>query len=236
MDNVKGKIPEAPQGWERIKWIGPGIIWMISAIATGELIFTPRISSLYGYAVLWALLVAILLKGLIAREIGRYAVVTGGSLLHGIKNLPGPENWGVWLIVLPQLFVAVTTIAGMAGATGTALILIFPGSFVLWGIIALIVSIILVAFGKYKAVEFTSILMTGIIAVALIIASTLVFPGFATLAGGLLPQLPENAEFSELLPWLGFMMSGAAGLIWYSYWLSARGYGAAEYSDLITLK
>jgi Mn2+/Fe2+ NRAMP family transporter len=99
--SFKGKIPEAPQGWKRLKWIGPGLIWMISAIATGELIFTPRIASLYGYTVLWALILAIFLKGLIAREIGRYAVVTEGSLLYGIKNLPGPENWGVWLIVLP---------------------------------------------------------------------------------------------------------------------------------------
>lgn len=231
MDSVKGRIPEAPHGREGLKWIGPGLIWMISAIATGELIFTPRIASLYGYTVLWALILAIFLKGLIAREIGRYAVVTGGSLLHGIKNLPGPKNWGVWLIILPQLFVAVTTIAGMAGATGTALILIFPGSFVFWGLTALIVSVVLVAFGKYKAVEWTSMVMTVIITVALLIAAGLVFPGFAALAGGLLPQLPADAELSELLPWLGFMMSGAAGLIWYSYWLSARGYGAAKHTD-----
>jgi hypothetical protein len=31
-----------------------------------------------------------------------------------------------------------------------------------------------------------------------------------------------------LLPWLGFMMSGAAGLVWLSYWLATRGYGAAH--------
>ena len=231
MGSVESKIPEAPQGWKRLKWVGPGFIWMISAIATGELIFTPRIASLYGYTVLWALILAIFLKGLIAREIGRYAVVTGSSLLYGIKNLPGPKNWGVWLIILPQLFVAVTTIAGMAGATGTALILIFPGSFVFWSITALIVSVVLVAFGKYKAVELTSMAMTVLITVALIIAAGLVFPGFAALVEGLLPQLPADAELSELLPWLGFMMSGAAGLIWYSYWLSARGYGAARSSD-----
>jgi hypothetical protein len=119
----------------------------------------------------------------------------------------------------------------MAGATGTALILIFPGSFVFWDIAALIVSVTLVAFGKYKAVEWTAMVMTAVITVALIIASGLVFPGFATLVEGLLPQLPADAELSELLPWLGFMMSGAAGLIWYSYWLSARGYGAAKYTD-----
>jgi hypothetical protein len=30
-----------------------------------------------------------------------------------------------------------------------------------------------------------------------------------------------------VLPWLGFMLSGAAGLMWYSYWVVAKGYGAA---------
>jgi hypothetical protein len=34
-------------------------------------------------------------------------------------------------------------------------------------------------------------------------------------------------DYAEILPWLGFMLSGAAGLIWYSYWLPAKGYGAA---------
>jgi hypothetical protein len=120
----------------------------------------------------------------------------------------------------------------MAGATGTALVLIFPGNFVFWGVAALVVSVILVAFGKYKAVEWTAMVMTAIITIALIIASGLVFLGFADLVEGLLPQLPEEAELSELLPWLGFMMSGAAGLIWNSYLLSARGYGTAKYTDL----
>lgn len=120
-------VPPAPQGRELLAWIGPAIIWMISAIATGEFLFTPRIASLYGYTVLWTLILAIFLKALLAREIGRYAVVTGGSLLQGIGNLSGPGNWGVWLIVLPQILVAVTTVTGMAGAASSAVILALPG-------------------------------------------------------------------------------------------------------------
>lgn len=41
-------------------------------------------------------------------------------------------------------------------------------------------------------------------------------------------QIPQNVRYQEILPWLGFMLAGAAGLMWYSYWVEARGYGAAS--------
>ncbi|MGB9938083.1 MAG: Nramp family divalent metal transporter [Methanobacterium sp.] len=222
-------IFEVPKGRDRLKWMGPAIIWMISAIATGELIFTPRIASIYGYTVLWTMVLAIFLKTLLAIEIGRYAVVTGSSFLEGIKTLPGPQNWGVWLIIVPQFFVAVTTIVGMSGAASSAIILAVPGGFQFWAVIFLLISIILVFFGKYRAVELISIVMALVITGALVTAALLIFPGIGTLATGLIPSLPPDVNFSELLPWIGFMMSGAAGLIWYSYWLVTRGYGAAYY-------
>jgi hypothetical protein len=48
----------------------------------------------------------------------------------------------------------------------------------------------------------------------------------------LVPVLPPDVDLAELLPWLGFMMSGAAGLVWYSYWLNERGYGAAGGAEI----
>jgi hypothetical protein len=142
--------------------------------------------------------------------------------------MPGPTNWFIWLILIPQLFVAVTTIAGMAGATGTALILAVPGDLKIWALVALAISLALVLMGRYKAIEWASIGMSLIIITALVFAAVRVFPEPTRLISGLMPQIPANTDYSELLPWLGFMMSGAAGMIWYSYWLSARGYGAAS--------
>ncbi|HDR73890.1 MAG TPA: DUF1624 domain-containing protein [Methanoculleus sp.] len=178
-----------------------------------RILFTPRIASLYGYTVLWTLVLAIFLKALLAREIGRYAVVTGGSLLHGFKNLPGPANWGIWVILLPQLIVAVATITGMAGAASSAIILLLPGGFIAWAAVFLLLSLTLVYIGKYRGVEYASIVMALIIIAALVITAGYVFPGAGPLAAGLVPVLPDTVDFSELLPWIGFMMSGAAGLI-----------------------
>lgn len=102
MKTGKVVVPPAPAGGVTLHWVGPAVIWMVSSIATGELIFTPRVASLYGYTVIWMVAVAIFLKALIAHEIGRYAVVTGRSFLRGASGLPGPKNWGVLLIILPQ--------------------------------------------------------------------------------------------------------------------------------------
>ena len=47
-------IPQPPRGWGRLLWLGPGFLWMVSAAGSGELLFTPRVGALYGYALLWA--------------------------------------------------------------------------------------------------------------------------------------------------------------------------------------
>ena len=56
------KIEQPPQGWKRLAWLGPSFLWMVSAAGSGELLFTPRVGALYGYALLWALLTAVVLK------------------------------------------------------------------------------------------------------------------------------------------------------------------------------
>jgi len=97
---------------------------MLSAAGSGELLFTPRIAALYGYSLLWALLAAVILKWFINNEVGRFSVCTGATILEGFKQIPGPKNWTIWLILLPQVVVAISTVAGLAGAAATALILV----------------------------------------------------------------------------------------------------------------
>jgi hypothetical protein len=41
---------------------------MVSAAGSGELLFTPRIGSMYGYALLWAMLAAVALKWIMRSE------------------------------------------------------------------------------------------------------------------------------------------------------------------------
>jgi Mn2+/Fe2+ NRAMP family transporter len=221
-------IPESPSGWENLKWLGPSFLWMLSAAGSGELLFTPRIAALYGYTLLWALLAAVILKWFINGEVGRFSVCTGATILQGFNQLPGPKNWAVWLILLPQVVVAIATVAGLSGAAATALILVTGGTVQLWTVIIIIVTAAIVLLGQYNVVEKISSYVGIARTVAVVSAAIFVFPNVRKLAGGIVPQIPKNVQYQEILPWLGFMLAGAAGLMWYSYWVEARGYGAAS--------
>ncbi|MGB3263554.1 MAG: Nramp family divalent metal transporter [Microcoleus sp.] len=222
------QIPQPPEGWERFKWLGPSFLWMLSAAGSGELLFTPRIAALYGYSLLWALLAAVILKWFINNEVGRFSVCTGATILEGFKQIPGPKNWTIWLILLPQLVVAISTVAGLAGAAATALILVTGGSVQLWTVIIIAVTAAIVFMGQYEVVEKISSFIGIGRTLAVVAAAIFVFPNLRKLAEGLVPQIPPDVQYQEILPWLGFMLAGAAGLMWYSYWVEARGYGAAS--------
>lgn len=220
-------IAEAPSGWKRFLWLGPSFLWMLSAAGSGEVLFTPRIAALYGYALLWALLAAVTLKWFINREVGRYTVCTGRTFINGCHDLPGPANWAIWFILLPQIAVAVATIAGMSGAAADAVHLLTGGSKKLITVLIIVVTGLIVLLGRYKLVEVLASICGVLLSLAVITAAITIFPDGKKMVEGLVPTLPQTVKYEEVLPWLGFMLAGAAGLMWFSNWVQARGYGAA---------
>jgi Mn2+/Fe2+ NRAMP family transporter len=219
-------VPAPPVGWKRLTWLGPGFLWMVSAAGSGELLFTPRVGALYGYALLWAMIVAIVLKWVINREVGRFAVCTGTSLIAGFTRLPRAGRWAVWIVVAPQLLVAVAAVAGMAGSAATALILVLPGDVRIWMTVSLLAATALVFRGHYKIIERTATAIGTLLALTTIAAAASVGPAADELIGGLQPAFPAEADYAEILPWLGFMLSGAAGMVWYSYWVPSKRYAS----------
>ena len=247
--NSQTEIPEPPHGWNRLKWLGPGLVWMAAgAGGAGELLFPPRIGSLYGYAFLWALVLAVFLKWFIVRELGRTAVGTGEPLLEGMRRLPGPRNWAIWALLLPQLIVATAALAGLAGSAATAVAELMNAAFAggpstdaaetasggwwastkLWMPILLALATSLVVWGRYSGVERAAEILTTLLAIAAVATAISVFPDPSKLVAGLVPQVPPDTDFREIVSWLAFILAGAAGLVWYSYWVPAKGYGAAE--------
>ena len=109
----QSQIPAPPKGRERLKWLGPAFLWMLSAAGSGELLFTPRIAAQYGYTLIWAMVLAVCMKWFINREIGRYTVCTGASFFVGLSSISKNSHWLLWLILIPQVVVAVSIIAGL---------------------------------------------------------------------------------------------------------------------------
>ncbi len=149
---IRPDVPSPPGGLSRFKWYGPGLLWMVSSVGAGSVLFTPRVASLYGYRLTWIVFVVIFFYWVWIREIGRYIVATGRTLFQGYYILPGPRGWAIWFIFVPQFFAAVLTVSGIASLVGSALMIAFPGNQAFYSTAIILVSIIIVVAGKYKGV------------------------------------------------------------------------------------
>ena len=228
MKEIRRTSPVIPTGKDRLKWYGPGLMWMISSVGSGAVLFTPRVGARYGFEFLWVALIIIFLMWIMIREVGRYSVVTGKTIFDGFRDVSGKSQWPIWLIFIPQLLAAAVTIAGIAALTGSALMIALPGNQQLYATVVILLSIILVVSGKYKIVETVASVMAGALVLIVIVTSVKVFSSTGQFARGLVPNIPENLDMQFVMPWLGFILAGAAGIMWFSYWVVAKEYGGPQ--------
>lgn len=224
---MEERIVKSPRGKERIKWLGPAFIWMLSAAGSGELLFTPRIASQYGYTLVWILMLTVSMKWFINREIGRYTVCSGVTFFRGIDSISPKSRMLLWFIIVPQLVVAVATISGLAGGAATAIITLLDLPMVIFVVLIIMITTAIISLGKYKLIEKATTIFAIIISLAILTAAISTRPNLKAIGRGFIPSLPPDLNFDDLLSWSGFMLAGAAGLMWFSYWVAARGYGAA---------
>jgi len=213
----------APSGRDRPRWYGPGLLWMVSSVGSGSVLFTPRIGARYGYELLWLALIVTVLMWIMIREAGRYSVATGRTLLDGFRDVPGPANWAIWVIFVPQVVAGVVTIAGIAALVGSALMVALPGGQAVYASVVILGSGTLVLAGRYRGVErITAVMALVLVGAALTAAASTVSRDITT---GLVPDVPDDLDLYFVLPWVGFILAGAVGIMWFSYWVAARGFG-----------
>lgn len=222
---LRDRVPKPPEGWSRIKWYGPGLLWMLSAVGTGSILFTPRVASLYQYELLWVLLLVVFFMWVMIREMARFSIVSGQTMLEGMHSLAGPRNWAVWLIFIPQLLAASVGIAGLSAVSGSALAAFFPGGSTLYGMALVLICTLFTTSGHYITVERLSRLMALLLMAMAVTSAIMVFPEPAALLPGLAFHWPEDPDLYVILPWIGTILAGSMGIVWFGYWTATRGYG-----------
>ena len=219
------ELPEAPKGKDKLKWYGPGLLWMVSAVGSGSVLFTPRVGARYGYEFLWMAMIFMFFMWVMIREVGRYTVATGKTIFEGYRDISGPSNWALYFILLPQMLAAVVTIAGIAALAGSAMMIAFPGQYEIYATALILLCLLLVISGTYNIIERVTSVLAGILVLVVMVSAAMVFPDFSQVLNGLIPSFPQDTDIEFVIPWVGFILAGASGIMWFSYWVSARGYG-----------
>ena len=221
----RGEVAVPPEGRQKLRWYGPGLMWMLSAVGTGSILFTPRVASVYQYELFWLLLLVVFFMWVMIREMARFSIVTGRTVLEGIHTLGGPRGWAVWLIFVPQLLAAAVGIAGLSAVVGSSVQSFLPGSATLFGIVLVVLCSGFVASGRYMLIERFSRVMALLLMAMAVVSAVVIFPAPQAVLSGLSPTIPNDPDLYVILPWVGTILAGSMGIVWFGYWTAMRGFG-----------
>jgi hypothetical protein len=205
---MSAPIPRALVSRNPLEWLrlfGPGAIIASLTIGTGELIFSSRGGSIFGYAILLPILLICVLKWTLAYSAARHMVLSGSHPFQRWVDLPvGPRGWlTVLFFLLAATLIPVwvsfhASVLGdlVAGLTGTKRY--FGGAMVhLWGAGLLIGVLALALAGGYTALERIQLgIVIGMLG-AVMITLIMFRPDWLELLRGFI--VPQRFEFPAWL-------------------------------------
>ncbi|GAA4724498.1 Mn2+ and Fe2+ transporters of the NRAMP family [Promicromonospora umidemergens] len=218
---------------EKPRWkiVGPGLIVAATGIGAGDLVATMVAGSAYGYALLWAVILGVVIKIVLVEGAGRWTLATGRTIFDGWKSL------GLWAVVYFGIYVVIWGFSyGAAAMSGVGLALngLFPGvDLRYWAMLAGVAGLLLVWFGKYKPFENVMAVLIGVMFVTVVGSAILTTPNLGEIAAGLVPIIPEGAVLNTL--GLAGGVGGTITLAAYGYWLTEKGWSTPRWMRVMRL-
>ncbi len=153
------------------KSLGPGLIMAAAAIGVSHLVQSTRAGAEYGFALVWAVLLANIFKYPFLEFGPRYAVATGKNMIEGYAKMSKAALWIFIVFTVSTMFAiqAVVTLVTASLATNlTSIELPVVG----WSAIILLICILLVVRDTYsfldKAVKTLMVILTVSTVIAVI--------------------------------------------------------------------
>lgn len=230
------RVKTPPIGLAILMIVGPSLVWCSEFIGSGEVILATRTGAILGNGILWAVVSGVFFKFWIGMSGARYTVATGEGMIDMISRIPGPRNWGVWIILVAQFFGATVAIGSLATAAGVFLSNLIPLNAKICGWAVAIFALAVSWSGEFKILKVIMSALIFVVIVGVLYVSVYVFPGWKEILKGLIPGVPAvpywaiekgvNANpWKEILPLIGWGAGGFASQVWYSYWIMGAGYG-----------
>ncbi len=104
-----------------LKFYGPGAIIASVTIGSGETVFAARGGAIFGFALVWCLLLVSALKAIQAYSGMRVITLTGRHPVHYWARMKGPKAWFPLLLGTVALFIMASTFGALPKALATLL-------------------------------------------------------------------------------------------------------------------
>ena len=205
---------------ERLRFVGPGIVFASLAVGSGELILTPRAGALYGYALAWVALGTLVYKAAFTEGLARCTVATGNDIFVSFNSVPGPRGW-VNRLVIAVFALEALAYGGIALAAGTAVNSLFPGIEMRQAAVGIVLLVpIILGSGSYRILEKVVLAIAVVLVGGVLYATWNVTIVPRELLAGFVPSIPDGSTLT-IMGLMGWVGAGPTTLL-YSSWLKEK--------------
>lgn len=249
------RLPDSPAALRRrrvsvataLKFFGPGAIIASLTIGSGESILASREGAVFGYAVLWAVVVGALAKGALVYASNRHITLTGEHPMSRLaKVLPGPRGWFPLLLALICLASFPGWASGVAVALGDYLASLGAGNATAYAVGVLLFGAVLSWVGGYAVLEKAQVVIAGLMVVLVLVAVFAAQPDWLGALGGLVPSgfdyepfvaekypdIVETSVWVELAVFMGGLGGGMYDYIGYTGMLREKKWGMLGHREV----
>lgn len=182
--------------------VGPGIFCIGYTIGTGSVTSMAKAGSEFGMQLLWVLSLSVLFAWVLMEAYGRYAIVTGDSAMHSVRNKIRYGNILAIAIIIGVVTAQWTCLSGILGLTSNALFelfhLFFPktGSENYWAVLGIAIFLIagiygMLLVGEYSFFEKILVIFVTIMGISFIVSMFIVLPSPSEIIKGFVPSIPQ---------------------------------------------
>ena len=229
--DTRGDVREPQESAKRWRIVGPGLVVAATGIGAGDLVATLVAGSRFGYALLWAAVLGVIIKIFLVEGAGRYSLATGRTIFEGWRSVGRWTTWyfGPYILIWGLVY-------GAAAMSSSALPLaaLFPGvDLKVFAIACGLVGAVVVWFGRYSAFERIIAVFVGLMFVTVVGAAIVTLPNVPALLSGLVPTIPEGGLVVALS--IAGGVGGTITLAAYGYWLREKGWVAPGWMKVMRI-
>lgn len=205
-----------------------GPAWIISAVAAGPatMASVAIAGGLYGYQVLWVVVLSALLAFIAQYMAAKVGVIGGKGIVGLVEDLWG-ETWA-WILMIDALLATWLAAAVLMKSLVEATNLITGVATPWWSAGYAVLLFLLVGFGGYKVLEKACKLMVAFVVICFLVTVVKVGPDPSALLRGLVPSFPGGGEGALMTAGI---MGGAVHITiiaMHTYNVNARGWSATD--------
>lgn len=220
-------------GGKAAKWkiVGPGLVVAATGVGAADMVATLVAGSRYGYALLWAVILGVILKIILVEGAGRFTLATGKTIFEGWKSLGKWTTWYFGPYIIIWGFVYGATAMSSAAMPLAAM---FPAvDLKVFAVAMGLAGFAMVWFGRYSFFEKITAVLVGIMFVTVVGLAIIAVPNIPEMFKGLIPMIPSGGVVYTLA--LAGGVGGTITLAAYGYWLREKGWYTPKWMKVMRI-